>query len=45
MLRAYLLLRNHGLLPVGGGWLEQTQQFLDAVALIDAEMASAGNGS
>jgi len=39
MMRAYSMLRGHGILPVAGGWLDQTQQFIDAVALVDVEVA------
>lgn len=42
LLRAYQILRKHGILPVGGGWLDQTQQFLNAVALIDTEITTSG---
>lgn len=41
-LRAWLMLRNHGVLPVSGGWLDQTQAFIDAVAIANTEAASYG---
>lgn len=29
------MLRAHGILPVAGGWLDQTQAFIEAVEVID----------
>lgn len=36
---AYRWLANHGVLPLGKGWLEQTQGFVEAVAVLDSEVA------
>lgn len=40
--RSWLMLRNHGVLPVAGGWLDQTQAFVDAVGICNTEAASYG---
>lgn len=37
--RAWRFLRSHGILPVAGGWLDQTAAFVEAVEVIDGEMA------
>lgn len=35
MIRDYGLLKEHGLLPVAGGYLDQAPTFMEAVELID----------
>lgn len=37
--RAWGLLARHGVLPIGAGWLDQTQAFVEAVAVLDSEVA------
>lgn len=36
--RGWRLLRDHGILPVAGGWLDQTAAFVAAVDVIDGEL-------
>ena len=36
---AYGLLKSHGILPVSGGWLDQSAAFVSAVEVIDGAIA------
>lgn len=42
VLAAWGLLRRHGILPVAGGWLDQTAGFTEAVMFLDQEAAQHG---
>lgn len=44
-LRAYARLRSHGVLPCAGGMLDQTAGFIQAVDIIDEELASYGKSA
>lgn len=40
LVRAWRWLLEHDTLPAGGGWLDQTEGFVEACAVLDAERAA-----